>query len=234
MTHRMKLSVTMIFITLIFAASAATPEVLVKMDSNGKKVFYNIPPKKVQSNLQLNLKNSPALRYSKRAVEYTPLIEKACSKYNVDPDLVKAVIQVESAYNSQAKSHAGAIGLMQLMPGTAQRFGVKQIYDPHENVHGGVQYLKFLLTLFNNDLPLAVAAYNAGEGAVQRFKGIPRYTETQNYVRKVLTLYGKQGYAASAVSKPVPPKTIYKYMDSNGIVNFTTERPATAMASVAR
>jgi soluble lytic murein transglycosylase-like protein len=232
MIHRMKISLFLIVLTVLFAASIATPEVLVKMNSNGKKVFYNIPPKKIQSNYQFKQANTAALRFSKRAGEYTPLIEKACSKYNVDPELVKAVIQVESAYNSQAKSHAGAIGLMQLMPGTAQRFGVKQIYDPHENVHGGVQYLSFLLTLFNNDLPLAVAAYNAGEGAVQRFKGIPRYTETQNYVRKVLTLYGKEGYAASAVSKPAPPKTIYKYMDSKGILNFTTERP-TAMASTA-
>ena len=221
----MKISLSLISLVILFAASTAIPEVLVRVDKNGKKVFYNIPPKVIKSNFQFKPGNTTALKYSKRAGEYTPLIEKACTKYNVDPDLVKAVIQVESAYNSEARSHAGAMGLMQLMPGTAERFGVKQIYDPNENVHGGVQYLKFLLTLFNNDLPLAVAAYNAGEGAVQRFKGIPRYTETQNYVRKVLTLYGKEGYASSG-PLPVAPKTIYKYMDSKGILNFTTQRPA--------
>ena len=226
----MKVSLFLISLAILFAASNASPEVLVRVDQNGKKVFYNIPPKVIKSNYQFNSANTATLKFSKRAGEYTPLIEKACTKYNVDPNLVKAVIQVESAYNSQARSHAGAVGLMQLMPGTAERFGVKQIYDPNENVHGGVQYLKFLLTLFNNDLPLAVAAYNAGEGAVQRFKGIPRYTETQNYVRKVLTLYGKEGYSSSG-PLPVAPKTIYKYMDSKGILNFTTQRPAATQAA---
>ena len=226
----MKVSLFLISVAILFAAFTASAEVLIRVDEKGKKVFYNIPPKVIQSNYQFKPANPAALKYSKRAGEYTPLIEKACTKYNVDPDLVKAVIQVESAYNSQARSHAGAIGLMQLMPGTAQRFGVKQIYDPNENVHGGVQYLKFLLTLFNNDLPLAVAAYNAGEGAVQRFKGIPRYTETQNYVRKVLTLYGKEGYASSG-PRPVTAKTIYKYMDSNGVLTFTTQRPASTQVA---
>ena len=200
---------------MLIAATART-EVLVKIDEKGNKVFYNIPSKQIKKAIE----SGPALKYSKRAGDYTSLIESACKKHNVDPELVKAVIQIESAYNSSAKSPAGAIGLMQLMPGTAQRFGVEQIYDPDQNIHGGVQYLKFLLELFNNELPLAVAAYNAGEGAVQKFKGIPRYTETQNYVRKVLTLYGKQDYAAASA-----PKTIYKYVNGNGVVTYTTERP---------
>jgi soluble lytic murein transglycosylase-like protein len=141
----------------------------------------------------------------------------------VDPELVKSVIQAESAYNPNAVSNKGAIGLMQLMPGTAQRFGVKQIHDPEQNIHGGVKYLRVLLDLFNNDLSLAVAAYNAGEGAVQRFRGIPRYTETQNYVQRVLTLYGKPQY--SQQKKVITAKAVYKYKDSSGNVHFTTKRP---------
>jgi soluble lytic murein transglycosylase-like protein len=224
--------VFLLIFLLTLIATTAGAEVLIRVDDNGKKVFYNIPPKVVKKPVSSIASNAVPLRYSKRAGDYTALIEKACTKYSVDPALVKAVIQVESAYNSTAKSHAGAIGLMQLMPATAERFGVKQIYDPHENVHGGVQYLKFLLELFNQDLSLAVAAYNAGEGAVQRFKGIPRYTETQNYVRKVLTLYGKPNYAAAAV--PAVPKTIYKFVDEKGVVNFTTERPKNTASTTAR
>jgi hypothetical protein len=120
------------------------------------------------------------------------------------------------------------------MPATAARFGVKEIFDPNENIHGGVQYLKFLLQLFNGDLPLAVAAYNAGEGAVQRFQGIPRYTETQNYVRKVLTLYGKSDYTSGVMlrAKVEPPKTIYKYTDSKGMIQFTTQKPKDGIVEV--
>jgi len=108
------------------------------------------------------------------------------------------------------------------MPATAMRFGVKQIYDPEENIHGGVQYLKFLLDLFNNDLSLTVAAYNAGEGAVQKYGAVPKYTETQNYVKRVLQLYGREDAPQSFV---MTAKTVYRYADADGAIHFTTERP---------
>ena len=121
---------------------------------------------------------------------FAELIEQAANRYHVDAKLVHAVIQTESAYNSSAQSPKGAVGLMQLMPGTARRFGVIDRNDPDQNVDGGTRYLKHLINMFNPNLDLAVAAYNAGENAVIRYNNsIPPYPETQNYVRQVLALY---------------------------------------------
>lgn len=123
---------------------------------------------------------------------FTDLIEQTASKYQVDPKLVHAVIQTESAYNSTAISSAGAVGLMQLMPETAKRFGVIDRNDPDQNVEGGTRYLKHLINLFEPNLHLAVAAYNAGENAVMKYNNtIPPYPETQNYVKQVLGLYNR-------------------------------------------
>ena len=121
---------------------------------------------------------------------FTNLIEQAAYRHQVDARLVHAVIQTESAYNSMAESPKGAVGLMQLMPNTAKRFGVLDPSDPDQNVDGGIRYLKYLLNLFNPNLELAIAAYNAGENAVMRYNNsIPPYPETQNYVKQVLALY---------------------------------------------
>jgi len=121
---------------------------------------------------------------------FSSLIEQAAYKHQVDAKLVHAVIQTESAYNSTAQSPKGAVGLMQLMPDTAKRFGVLDRSDPDQNLDGGVRYLKHLINLFNPSLELALAAYNAGENAVMRYNNsIPPYPETQNYVKQVLALY---------------------------------------------
>ena len=121
--------------------------------------------------------------------QYRTLIESAAAKHGVDPKLVHALISVESAYHSRATSSKGAKGLMQLMPSTGKQYGALDLYDPKINVDAGVRHLKMLLGRF--DLPLALAAYNAGEGAVQRFKGIPPFRETQNYVTKILRLLNR-------------------------------------------
>jgi soluble lytic murein transglycosylase-like protein len=122
-----------------------------------------------------------------RRARYQPLIEAAAHRHGLVPELLHAVIRTESAYKPDALSHAGACGLMQLMPATAERFRVSEIWDPAQNIEGGAAYLRFLLDLFDNDLRLALAGYNAGEGAVKRYGNqIPPFPETQNYVRKVL------------------------------------------------
>ena len=118
------------------------------------------------------------------------MIADAANTYSVDKGLVKAVIHTESGFNPRARSGPGAKGLMQLMPATARRFAVGDVYDPAQNIKGGTQYLSFLMKRFNN-LELALAGYNAGEGNVDKYKGIPPFAETQDYVKRVIGRYNK-------------------------------------------
>jgi soluble lytic murein transglycosylase-like protein len=118
--------------------------------------------------------------------DYDPLIERAATRHEIDARIVKAVIQVESAFQPRARSSKGAMGLMQLMPKTARQYQARNPYDPASNIEAGTKHLKQLLNEF--ELPLALAAYNAGETAVRRFGGIPPYAETQAYVSKILGL----------------------------------------------
>lgn len=123
---------------------------------------------------------------------FAPIVEEAARNHQVDPALLHAVITAESGYNPDAVSRKGAVGLMQLMPETARRYGVENSFDPAQNIQGGTKYLSDLLQMFNNNLELAVAAYNAGENAVVRHGySIPPYRETQAYVPKVLKLQKK-------------------------------------------
>jgi hypothetical protein len=123
------------------------------------------------------------------AVPYAEMIDRSAAREGVDPRLVRAVIQVESAYQSRARSRKGAAGLMQLMPETSRRYAVSNPYDPGSNISAGIKHLRTLLDRYDQ-LPLALAAYNAGEAAVERFGGIPPFPETQNYVRQILRLLG--------------------------------------------
>ena len=143
--------------------------------------------KQLRSKLQFSAATNPA--------EYESIIKTCAGKYGVSPSLIKAVIQAESGYNPKAVSRAGASGLMQLMPGTARSLKVSNSFDPKDNVEGGVKYLRFLLDTFRGDVSLALAAYNAGLNKVAKFGGIPPYTETQNYVNRVLSYM--QSYQAN-------------------------------------
>lgn len=119
---------------------------------------------------------------------YAAEIRTAATQHGVDEAIVRAIIHAESSFNPNARSRVGAQGLMQLMPPTARRFGVSNAYDPSQNIHGGVQYLAWLLKRYNGDLTLAAAGYNAGEGAVDKYKGVPPYSETRRYVERVRVL----------------------------------------------
>jgi soluble lytic murein transglycosylase-like protein len=139
-------------------------------------------------------KNSPVFREDPST--YDRLIQRYADEYGVEFTLVKAVMTVESAFNPYSVSNKGACGLMQIMPQTAKRYGVLDIYNPVENVRAGVQYLRHLSELFNNKIHLVIAAYNAGENAVLQYQGIPPYEETQSYVKKVL--YYKNHYTTKS------------------------------------
>lgn len=132
-------------------------------------------------------KRSISLKHAQRLAKYAPLIQAAAKRYNVPVELICGVILQESGGNPKARSHCGARGLMQLMPPTARRFGVKNSYDPAQNIDGGVKYLRFLIDRFGGDLELVCAGYNAGEGNVAKYGNkIPPFRETRNYVPAVL------------------------------------------------
>jgi soluble lytic murein transglycosylase-like protein len=158
---------------------------------------------------------------SKRAAQYEHLIRQHSLNQGISPDLVRAVIQAESAFNPNARSHKGAMGLMQLMPGTCAEYGVNNPYDPAENIRAGVQYLKRLLVQYANNVELALAAYNAGPGAVAKYgTKVPPYRETRNYVAKVKD-------HATAQGPIVSPTKVYRTVEIiNGreVVRYTDSR----------
>lgn len=183
-------------------------------------------PKRVKASLPAR---QPVAKVVGEALAGT--VEKTAGRYQVDPLLVHSVIAVESNYNPLAVSPKGAQGLMQLMPGTARRLAVKDTFDAIENLDGGVRYLKYLLTVFGEDDPrLALAAYNAGEGAVMKHRGIPPYPETERYVERVGQKYGEAKRAAQAAAVPketaVPEHpAIEQYVDAQGRLHVRT-RPS--------
>jgi len=130
---------------------------------------------------------------SSKSANYDSIINEAAQKYNVDTKFIKAIIQQESGFNPNATSWCGAMGMMQLMPETAKGLGVKNAYDPKDNIMGGVKYIKQQLDRFGGDRRKALAAYNAGPGAVLKHGGVPPYKETQNYVRNIMGMYQQMG-----------------------------------------
>jgi hypothetical protein len=184
-------------------------------------------PKAPSSPTALSHSNAAASPAPAAPTTFNDLIDKTAARHHVDPQLVEAVVRVESDGNPHALSSKGAQGLMQLIPATAQRLGVEDPYDPRQNVEGGVSYLRYLLDRFGGDVTLALAGYNAGENSVVRSGGVPPFKETQAYVRRVNELYGAGTGLAEAsgpppASTPAPPP-IYRYVDDQGVVHYTNE-----------
>jgi soluble lytic murein transglycosylase-like protein len=161
--------------------------------------------------------------------QYATEILEISSRHGVDPTLVEAVIRAESAFNPTAVSRTGARGLMQLMPKTAVALGVRDSFNPRENIEGGVRHLRYLLDRYPGNVALAVAAYNAGEGAVDAHRGIPPYAETQQYVQRVL--HGSR--SANSTGRGAPPRSIYRYSGPNGSVTYSNLPPGSRL-TVAR
>ena len=204
---RSKLSAVLSLLALVVGAGPAAADIFSFKDERGVVHFTNMPNGDKRFKLIRKEDNGPssglasvgAARVAQLfmpaqadILRYSSYIENASKTHGVDSALVHAVITAESGYNAGATSKAGARGLMQLMPDTAARYGVRNITDPQENINGGVKYLRDLITMFNGNLELAVAAYNAGENAVIRHGNrIPPYAETVHYVPKVLGFYRK-------------------------------------------
>lgn len=188
--------------SLCFEANADIYRIV---DEKGSVTFTNIPLKKIPKGTEYTLVFKSLIRARKQSRDpirlasigrnrttFESIIVSAGQRHNVDPKLLHAVIRAESGYNPRAVSHKGAVGLMQLMPQTADRYGVTDPEDPHQNINGGANYLSDLMDLFASDLRLAVAAYNAGEQNVIKYGNtIPPFRETQQYVAKVLGFYLK-------------------------------------------
>jgi soluble lytic murein transglycosylase-like protein len=166
--------------------------------------------------------------------QFEPLVQAHATRHSLRPDLVRAVIQVESGFNPWARSPKGAMGLMQLMPATARDLGVRNAYDPAENIRGGTAYLRQLLDKYEGNEELALAAYNAGSGAVERYgRRIPPYRETQDYVRKVGS--AADGTLMTAAARRAPKQIIYKVVDvvdGAPVVRYTSERPTSGVFDV--
>lgn len=162
----------------------------------------------------------PALDLDRDGAE--KLVREAAERHSVDPALVRAVIETESNWNAAAVSRKGAVGLMQLIPTTAQRFGVNDLFSPQQNVDAGVRYLKTLLERYNGNLELALAAYNAGEGAVDRAHGIPHFRETRDYVERVQSAYFRPG-SGRLDGLYINRHAIRKETDAAGRIIFTND-----------
>jgi soluble lytic murein transglycosylase-like protein len=183
--------------------SLSSAEMYKYVDENGVAHFTNIPNERYNQVLK---EGWVRFRLGANFDKYDPVIRKTSERYSVDYALVKAVIKAESNFDPLAISRAGAKGLMQLMPGTAKALGVSDSFHPGDNIEGGVRYLRYLLELFNGNLQLVLAAYNAGEETVFRYNGIPPYQETRTYVQRVLRYF--QNYSTDPVTSnasPVPP-----------------------------
>ncbi len=180
-------------------ATDAEADIERRVDENGVIVISSGPKTSTKASARSNRARPhlPSDRSSGRLTRYDETIAQAAALYHLPAELIRAVMQVESNFDPRAISPVGAQGLMQLMPFTAERMMVTDIMDPRQNIFGGARYLRILANMFNGDIHLTVAAYNAGEGAVIRYGGIPPYEETRNYVVKVLENY--QRYRAEAL-----------------------------------
>ena len=234
MVRRATIAACTILVTLAVFAVVASAQIASVTDDSGRKLFIN-------DNRSAALKPAPA---KSRATIYLPaessfigrsrpyvnldrdgaekIVREAADRHSMDPALIRAVIETESGWNPGAVSRRGAAGLMQLIPQTAQRFGANDVFNPQQNVDAGVRYLKTLLERYNGNLDLALAAYNAGEGAVDKAHGVPWIRETRTYVQKVQDAYFRPGSGHLAAgwnaSRPIRLET-----DASGRIIFTND-----------
>jgi len=238
MNRRTATTASLMLGTLTLGANLLAPssraQITKVVDDSGRRFFVNAEPpmtKKfapakaratlyIPGEFSLTGRSTPWPSIDREGAE--KLVRETSQRNNVDPALVRAVIETESNWNPKAYSHKGAGGLMQLIPTTAQRFGAYDVFNPQQNVDAGVKYLKALLQRYNGNLDLALAAYNAGEGAVDRAQGIPSFRETRDYVRRVQDAYFRPGSGRLADAF-VNPRAIHKQVTEEGRIIFTND-----------
>jgi soluble lytic murein transglycosylase-like protein len=214
-------------------APAASAQIMRSVDASGHEMFVNAEPPvvlkaavKARATIYMPAESSfmgagrPEVSIDRDGAE--KLVREAAERHSVDPALVRAVIETESGWNPSAYSRKGAGGLMQLIPTTAQRYGANDVFNPQQNIDAGVRHLKWLLERYNGNLDLALAAYNAGEGAVDRAHGIPAYKETRNYVQKVQDAYFRPG-SGRQESAFTNPRAIHREVESDGRLIFRND-----------
>jgi soluble lytic murein transglycosylase-like protein len=199
------------------------------LDETGTEVFTNIPPALEEipegtfTTTRYGTGNSPLPTETVQpdSGRFDSIINKYASHYQLDPSLIHSIIATESGFNPNAVSSKGARGLMQLMPETARRLGVENSFDPEQNIRAGVRHFRSLMDMFNHDLDLSLAAYNAGENLVRRLGRVPRYEETMNYVQSVTRRYREK---RNTREDPAPSPT-YRYVDEKGVLHLTNIPP---------
>ena len=220
------LRVRIIAVTLLFWATApvaAWAQIYAWRDASGHLVLSDRPKDPGARTFAVSASSSMRVTRpvgTRRPSAYDPMIEEHASAHGVSAELVRAVIQAESAFNPRARSVKGAMGLMQLMPATATEYRVTDPYDPAQNIRGGVAYLKALLTRYSDNVELALAAYNAGPGAVEKYGRVPPYRETLNYVDKIRSV-------TTASAARTPSVRIYRtveIVDGREIVRYSNVR----------
>jgi len=207
---------------LLFIVSSASADIYKYTDENGVLCYTDAPFGKKTEKI-LTQKNANVQNLAVPA-NFSHYVQKAARKYEIEPELIHAVIRTESNGNHRAISKKGAIGLMQLMPSTANDMNVGNPFNPEENIDGGTRYLRFLLEKFNGNLTLALAAYNSGPRTVERYGNIPPISETRQYVNKVFSYYnGKRHFAPSNSTGDYQqkPEPIYKVVLEDGTILFT-------------
>lgn len=222
---------------LVLAPRAVQAQIASSTKQDGRTIFVNAEPPTLLKVAHTNSKSRatiylpsespfsrdgyrPAMSIDRDGTE--KIVREAAERHHVDPALVRAVIETESGWNPRAVSRKGAGGLMQLIPTTAQRYGAYDLFNPQQNIDAGVRHLKTLLERYNGNLDLALAAYNAGAGAVDRAHGVPAYRETQDYVRKVQAAY----FSPNSGRLPdafINPHAIRREADANGRIIFTNQ-----------
>src|SRR5262245_37035804 len=224
------LSGAVLLMGMTAASSIAEDNIQSFVNASGKIVFTNLIDKPKSSPAPVVLQ-APDLFGGSIPSSLQALVDTIARNHGIDPALVRAVIKTESNFNRFAVSRKGALGLMQLIPSTGRRYGVRDFFDPEQNVDGGVRHLKFLLEKFNGDVDLSLAAYNAGENLVERLGRIPAIPETTNYVRKIRAIYPRKSSPLTPVaSAPVAASTdeaprIFRAVDTRGVVHFSNVEP---------